>query len=343
MCRGKRGIYLLIFFFFMFLSLSVSSTTNAKTIKWRMQSFYPAAVKHGELLGKDFADLVRELSDGELDIQVFSAGEIVKGNEILDAVGRGVVQAGISVGSYWSGEIPLATLEYGLPYSFDNRTELNTYLYEKGFLDLLREVYAKKGCYYVGLAADNGFTLLTKKPIRTVEDLKKMKLRATGATGDLLSELGASMVSLAGTELYTALSTGVVDGCVYGGFETQWRLGNHEVTKYIMMPKIMPVHGPNTFLVNLKAWNELSDKLKKIVTTAWQQRSEPYFRYKYNGDLEYLRKMQEYGLEVIWLPEKEQQKMRTAAQKVWEKVASKDENTKKAVDILKKYLEFLGR
>jgi TRAP-type mannitol/chloroaromatic compound transport system substrate-binding protein len=324
------------------LIVGIPTKASSEVINWKMQSFYPAAVKHGVIINDDFAALVKKMSQGRLQIKIFNAGEIVKGSEIMDAVGRGVVDCGLSVGAYWSGKIPLAIMEYGLPYSFKNQVEIESFVYDRGLMGLLREEYAKFGCHYVGLCIDNGFSILSKKPIRTVEDLKKMKLRATGATGLMLKELGASMVSLSGTELYTALTTGVIDGCVYGGFETQWKLGNHEVTKYIMWPKIMPVHGPNTFIVNKKKWDALSDDLKAIVNAAFRQQSSAFYRYKYNSDLEYFRKMQDYGLEVVTLSEAEQAKMQKAASVVWDRIQAKDESCGKAVKAMKDYVDFLG-
>jgi len=322
-------------------AFSTATASEQKVFKWKLQSFVPAGVDSYRFLGPDLADLVRKMSNGRLDIECYAAGELVKGKEIMDAVSKGVIEAGIGLGSYWSGKIPVAGTEYGLPYSFRNKTEMQTFLLKKGYLEILREAYAKRNIYYVGLAIDNGFALVTKKPINTLEDLKKMKLRATGAGALLLKELGASVVSLAGPELYTALATGVIDGCVYGGFKTLWSVGIHEQTKYIMWPKIMAVHAPWNFLINMKSWNSLPDDLKVIVEAAWMHQEVLNFINKYNSDIEYLKKMQEYGLKVVTLPEAEQAKMREAAEVVWAKIAAKDAYCAKVVKLMRDYLKFV--
>lgn len=315
----------------------------AEVIKWKLQSYVPATVDSYIIMGPDLAALINEMSNGRLVIECYASGELVQGKEILGAVSRGVVDVGVGIGSYWAGEIPVATLEYGLPYSFTSKTEAQSFLLNQGFIEILREAYAEHNVYYLGLAIDNGFTLLSKDPVNTVADLTKMKLRATGGGGDLLKELGASMVSVSGSELYTALATAVIDGCVYGGFKTQWNLGNHEQTNYIMWPKIMSVHGPWNLLINMDSWNALDDDLKAIVETAWIQQEALNFINKYNGDIEYLAKMQAYGLKVVTLPEAEQAKMVEAAKVVWASIAAEDEYCARAVGLLEDYLKFLGR
>ncbi len=314
-----------------------------KAIKWRMQSYYVSTIEGFKITGEQLCDLIRTMSQGRLDITPYSTGEIVGAKEIMDAVGKGVVECGVGVGPYWSGKIPIANMEYGLPQAFKNKVEMDTFMYKKGLIDLVREAYAEHGVYYVGLGVDNGFALLSTKPVNTVDDLKGMKIRAIGAGGELFKQLGASMVSVVGSEIYTALATGVIDGAIYGGFEAQWKLGNHEVCKYIMMPKVMSVHGPNDFLVNHDAWDALPDDLKVIVDTAWRLAAENFYMWKYGADIEYLAKMKDYGLQVITLSEADQAKMAAAAGPVWDTIAAKDSYCAEAVALMKEYLKELGR
>jgi len=327
-----------------FLIGGPAKAAEQKVIKWRLQSYVASpTIEVYKITSVRFAERVKAMSQGRLLITPFCAGEIVKASEILDAVSKGVLEAGIGVGSYWEGKIRAAKIEYGLPQSFVNKTEMDTYFQERGFMEILRKAYSQYGTHYVGIAIDNGFALLSSKPVRNLDDLKAMKLRATGAGADLLKELGAAMVPVAGPELYTALATKVIDGCVYGGFEAQWKLGNHEVTKYIMWPKIMPVHGPNNFFVNAKAWNSLPDDLKSIVEVAWTKAAEEFYIFKYNADIEYLEKMKAHGLEVVTLSESDQKKMADAALVVWDKASSESEYSAQAVKLMKDYLKFLGR
>ena len=321
----------------------VATPAEKEIIKWRMQNYVPGTVDSYQILGPDFCDLVRVMSNGRLDITPYAAGELVKNTEIMDAVGKGVVECGVGLGAYWSGKIPVAKMVYGLPYTFQNRAELQTFLVKTDFLSIVRRAYADNNVYFVGPAIDNGFTQLSKKPVNSVDDLKEMKLRAPGAVANLLEGLGASMVSLSGTELYTALATGVIDGCTYGGFKTQWQLGNHEVTEYIMWPKIMPVHMPWELLVKADSWNALDDDLKAIVNAAWIQQENVNFANKYTGDIEYLVKMQDYGLKVVTLSDDDQAKMREAAQKVLADTAALDAYCAEATKVMEDFLKSLGR
>lgn len=322
---------------------TVTVAEKPEVIKWRMQSYYVSTIEGYKITGEQLTDMIRTMSKGRLDITPFSSGEIVDAKQIMEAVGKGVVEAGVGVGPYWAGKIPIANMEYGLPQAFNNKVEMDTFMYKKGLIELIREAYAEYGVYYVGIGIDNGFALLTTKPVNNVDELKAMKLRAIGAGGDLLKEVGASMVTVVGTEIYTALATGVIDGAIYGGFEAQWKLGNHEVTKYIMWPKIMSVHGPNNFLVNQEVWNALPDDLKVIVDAAWRLAAENFYIWKYGADIDYLAKMKDYGLKVITLSEADQEKMAAAAGPVWDITAARDPYSAKAVALMKEYLKELGR
>jgi TRAP-type C4-dicarboxylate transport system substrate-binding protein len=109
--------------------------------------------------------------------------------------------------------------------------------------------------------------IITKEEIKSIDDFKGMKIRAPGAYGKFLRNLGASPVSLAWSEIYTSLATGIIDGSI-GSNMIDHRDGNHvEVAKY-MYP--LPLAGAQVLpiIVNNKAWNKLPKDLQAIVKAA---------------------------------------------------------------------------
>ena len=109
--------------------------------------------------------------------------------------------------------------------------------------------------------------VLTKEPVNSVEDFKGLKIRAPGAYGKFLRNLGASPASMSWSEIYTSLATGVIDGSI-GSNLIDHRDGNHvEVAKYMYR---LPIAGTQTLpvVVNKSAWNKLPKDLQAIVRAA---------------------------------------------------------------------------
>src|SRR3954470_5497083 len=107
-------------------------------IRWRMPSSYPKSLDTLYGAGMQIAKRVAEATDNKFQIQVFAAGEIVGGLQVLDAVQNGTVECGYTLSSYYIGKDPTFMFDTSVPFGFNTR-HFDAWMYYGGGLDLIRD------------------------------------------------------------------------------------------------------------------------------------------------------------------------------------------------------------
>jgi len=290
-----------------------------------------------------FADYARRASNGRLDIEIFTPGTVVPTMELFEAVGKGMLEMGHSLPAYEGGKMPVFNIGYGMPYTFDNHNEMSVYYYDLGLLDIMRGEAAAHNVYFLGPTMSHHVTLLTKKPIRKIEDFKGLKLRSTGLIADVMSKAGASCVFLPGPEIYPSLEKGVIDGTHWGAEGAMYSMGFHEVTKYDLTPHMQRSATLEVF-INMDKWNALPDDLQAILEMGLQVFS--IMDGNINERNDYLHReilVNKFGFEVTHFPPEDEAKMRQFVLEVLDEYSAKDAAFAKAADIMKDYLRLMGR
>ena len=131
---------------------------------------------------------------------------------------------------------------------------------------MLQDQAAKHGVYY---STDKIYPteMVTKKPINSWEDFTKLKIRSSGAMQTFLTDAGAAASYLPGSELYTALSTGVVDAAHWGASQGAASMGLYDLAKYHVQPALN-IAGTDVFIVSQKALDKLPKDIRDIVIQA---------------------------------------------------------------------------
>lgn len=281
---------------------------------------------------------VNELSEGRFKIDTLPGGSIVPVDETLVALGKGVFEATTSSGGYWEGDIPVGSIEEGLPFlyrGFGTLEELDAIM-ASGLTDLYREVYDKWDVYYIGHFSYHAYPcIMSKIPIRKLDDWKGVKIRAYGPWMDFLNRLGAQPTWMPGAELYMAMKLGTIDVATYDCFgPIGFKL--YEVMDYLILPPFAD-HAISNTLVSKDAWNALPQDLKDIFNQAYQEYAvETYEGYDgwWTSDINQAAAL---GYEVISLPDEDVEKMKEIAAEQWEDYAEKDEYCVRAIEIAKKF------
>jgi TRAP-type C4-dicarboxylate transport system substrate-binding protein len=289
-----------------------------------------------------FAEAVNVMSQGSVEVSLFGVGAIVPMKETLDAVGNGTLDMAMYPEGFWYKTIPVSEVGMGIPFVFRDLEEAKYFMLRRGYLDLLREAYAKHNVHVVPYEPFS-IGLMTKQPVNKAEDLKGMKLRAYGTMADWLGKLGASTVVIPGGELYTALATGVVSGAHWGDAGPMYIMKFHEVLKNYMKPE--PAIGSwNNLLVNTGVWKKLTPEQRAVIETAalgcgtaWAFNDTRITGLRSLNDM-----VNKWQVKVNTLPEEELQKMRKASLALQEEMAKKDALSAKAVALLREYMKEMG-
>lgn len=305
---------------------------KAKTVRLRMQTYWG---KEANSIFDSFTDNVKTASEKSVRIKRYPSSAIVPDAEMFSAVSKGTIDMCEGYGGYWPGKIDIATLEGGIIGAWVSADEAQ-YALRKGLLEAAREAYAEHNIYYLGAVLGGGFDLLTKKPVKSLDDLKNMKIRATPSVAKVLQQFDIPTVFMPSSELYVGLSTGAIDGVIYGSPIEYTGMKLYEVAKnYTSLNMLMPGFNDNV-LINLDKWKSLSDAQRKIIELAFAEHATNLHNWLVEGFYE-----EEYTkhFEFSKLPEAEAKRLRDAATTLWEEEAKKSERNKKVVDLLKSIAE----
>ena len=248
-----------------FLSLPGYSEAQ-KVVSLNYSNFFPAPHKHS-LLAEQWCREVEKRTNGAVKIAYFPAGTLTPAAQTYDSVVKGIADIGFSCFAYTSGKFPL-TAVIDLPLGYKNgitATRLINEYYKKfkpKELDDVKVLY---------LHAHGPGILHTKKPVYKLEDLKGMRIRATGLASKIVIALGAAPVGTTMPETYDALRTGVADGAM-APMEALQGFKWGEVVKSTTLSYGSGYSTGMFIVMNKGKWNSLPADVQKVfeqVSAEW--------------------------------------------------------------------------
>lgn len=308
---------------------------------WKMQTLWPAGSPN-QMIVESFAERLTTATGGDIELQLFPVQAVVPFTETLEAVGKGILQAHHSGGVYFAGKDPALALVGELSGAYETPYQMSNWFYYEGGLELAREAYAQFNAYYVGPVFWGMEALPSKVPLRGVADFEGKKIRTTsGVASELMTRLGAAPVTMSGSEIFSALDKGVIDIADWGTLGMNEALGLHSIAKYETYPGFFQLPAADV-VVNLDAWNALSDENKTILEMAVRTLNYDMIAQLELQDADAVAKAAENGVELVdWSPE-ERAKFRAVAAEVWAEFGQKNELAGRIYDSHMAYLAKLG-
>ncbi len=322
------------------LLMLIAGPADAKVLRWKMTTSWPAGIPLYTDMAELYAQYVEKLSDGQMKIQVFPGGAIAPALEVTDAVQKGIAELGHLWPGYDIGRDPTTAILGGYAGGMESVPMLH-WLYTGGGKELWREFREEKFgvvAFPMGIRPPEAFAH-SHKPIRTLDDFKGLKMRTVGAWAQILPELGASVVSLPGGEVYQALERKVIDATEWATPGENVISGFHEIAKYVIVPGSHQPSAPFELVINMKKWNELSDELKGVLEKAAELATfESWVRIG-RLDMGALEKFRENGNEIIFLSPETQKRVHELGREWAAKIAQENPWFKKVFDSQNKFEE----
>lgn len=320
-----------------------TSAPGDEVFNWRMTTQGPA-VSIWHYGNEYFADIVNDMSDGRLQITLHPGGSLFPVPDTLDNVTQGVVEMAQCGGVAFAGKDPTFTaVSFVTGASIDNTMDEAVYVWHTDYKDIVSDLYAKHGCKWLAPGWIPGEQYVSRVPIRSADDYKGLKIRASGMSELLFQELGASTTYVQGSEIYSALQLGTIDGCDAAGAAGNWDTGLHEVTDYIIKPGFHLNMGHIDHFVNQDAWNSLPPDLQHILQVAAIAGGDHFGTEIHAKNLIAEQNMIDYGLEVITLPDEELEKIHQAAVRVWDDVAASTPEAARLIGIYEETCALVGK
>ena len=241
---------------------------SSPELKWRMTASWPKSLDTlfggAEIMAKSVA----EATDNKFQIQVFAGGEIVPGLQALDAAGNGTVEMGHTAAYYYFGKDP--TFGMGTSIAFGPNQRLNQgWWYQGGGQQVLNEFYKKYNVHSM-LAGNTGCQMggWFRKEIKTVADLKGVKMRIGGFPGRVIQKLGAVPQQIAAGDIYPSLEKGTIDAAEWVGPYDDEKLGFYKVAPHYYYPGWWEGGSMISIFTNLDKWNALPKHYQAVLEQA---------------------------------------------------------------------------
>jgi TRAP-type C4-dicarboxylate transport system substrate-binding protein len=307
--------------FLIFLSLAVainmvflipgfSPSAYCAEVNLKMANYFPPPAMQTKLLG-EFGKELEARTGGRVKVQYFPGGSLLKAPATIKGIGSGIADIGLAHIEYTRGRFPvMEACEMPLGYS-------SGWVANQLMNDFYNKFKPKEFDDYKVLwfHANAPSMLISKKPVRKLEDMKGLNIRAPGRFGDVITALGGTPAPTHIMETYAAISKGVIDG-VFTPYETLRTFKFAEVAKYVTNTSFFGPSYPFYVAMNKKSYANLPPDIKEIFDTLTGEYKERY-ALMWNG-IEFPGKAfgKDKGVEYIELSAQEAARWEQAVQPV---------------------------
>ena len=243
------------------ISLMFSTVAAAQVIELSLANYMPVMHINSVLMGKFCEDVNKRLA-GKVKVTQYTGGTLLTAPKMAAGVASGIADIGLSHCSYSRGRFPvmeLTELPLGAPSSFVLTHVIN---------DFYNKFKPKEWDAFYPLmfsASPPSVIQTVNKPVKTLEDLKGVKIRGTGRSGDVVKALGATVVPVEMMDMYESLRRGVMEGNM-GPFEQLKSFKTGDILRY-HTTSYMAGSGYTFYVIFNKAkWNSLPAEAKKVFT-----------------------------------------------------------------------------
>jgi len=292
--------------------------------KFKLQSFLGPGWTEWEVLLPRFIERVRMMSGGLIEIKAFPPGALSPTFDLMDTVGQGVVHIGYGAAVYWKGIWPALEWVWGVPFALSVVDDLDALWYEHGLYEIVDKAYnTKKVKLLSPIYSDEWGATMSTKPIQSLKDFKGVKIRSFGIAAEIWRMNGAGIVRLPGEELYTGLSTGVIDAVNWGSPYGMMASKLHEVAKYYCGPSLIQYDAEDIFM-NMEAFKSMPESLQQSVLIAARIFALERASTSTMSSYEAVGKMKAAGVKFSELPKVEVEQMRKLTAELIQEKAKKD-------------------
>lgn len=316
---------------------ATAQATAQESYQWKLVMSWPKKFPGLATTAEWFAEEVKRVTGGRLNITIYGAGELVPAFEVFNAVSENVAEIGHGTPYYWKGKIPEAELFTSVPFGLTGM-ECNAWFLEAQGHELLQELYRPFGV--VPLAGGNTGCQMGgwfNKEINNLTDLQGLKIRMPGIGGEVLRRVGATTVGMPGSEIFTAMQNGVIDAADWIGPWNDQAFGLYKVAKYYYYGWQEPGSFVE-FLVNEKALAALPDTMQAQVRLAAQAANLRMFaQFRMQNARALVHLVEKEGVKLRFFPDEVIMALKKETAAYLAEMAGKSAMAKKVIDSLQAF------
>lgn len=287
-------------FVFTLLFLISSSAHAAEVIKLKFANYFPLTHKHSVIMDEFTKRLNKDLA-GKVEITYYGGGTLLTAPRMAAGLTSGIADIGLSHVGYTRGRFPVMEI-FGLPIGCPS-----PWIGFQAANDFFDKFKPQEWNDYHPLMFTTSTTTIVQtvsKPVKTLADMKGLKIRGTGRVADIVKALGAVPLPVGMVDMYESLRRGVIHGNM-GNMEQLkgWKTG--EVIKYVTTS--WKIGSTDTFYVVMskQKWDSLPNDVQKIITSVTEEYKEKWALLWNEIDLEGVKFFESQGGQIIPLDDAE--------------------------------------
>jgi TRAP-type mannitol/chloroaromatic compound transport system substrate-binding protein len=312
------------------LATGIAPAVHAQAaIRWRLASSFPKSLDTIFGAAETFSKAVKAMSGGKFEISVHAAGELMPAFGVVDGVQQGSIECAHTAPYYFFGKDETFALGCAIPFGLNSR-QMTAWMYEGNGMKLMREFYAKFNI--VNFPGGNTGAQMGgwfRKEIKTLADMKGLKMRIGGFGGKVIERIGGVPQNIPGGEIYQALEKGTIDAAEWVGPYDDLKLGFNKVAPNYYYPGWWEGGPELDFFINNKAFEALSPEYKAIVEGATAQ-AHIDMQAKYDArNPGALKQLVGAGTKLRPFPKDVMNAAFKASMEIYDELSAKNENWKK--------------
>jgi len=302
-------------------------------IKWRLQTY--AGVALAEHVIKPSIEAFNKAANGEMVIELYTADQLVPTGELFRAMQRGTIDAVQSDEDSMAAPVDVSLFGGYFPFGLRYSLDVPVLFHQYGLKEIWEEAYSEvENVTWLSAGSWDPCHFNTVKPIRSLDDLKGLRVYTFPTAGKFLARFGVVPVNIAYEDAEVAVQTGELDGIAWSGITEDYTVGWANVTNYFLTNNISGAW-IGSYFANTERWNEVPEHLKTLFQLCMDS-SHYHRQYWYWGGEAHLR-VKGDKLKLTTIPDAEWQKVEDEAFKFWDEIAAESPRSAKIVNILKEY------
>lgn len=318
--------------------LVASPAYAAKKIRWKLAMSWPSTLTPLASPAPKLAKMVSDMTGGNFEIRV-EGKEKHKTAGILDITKGGQYEMGHTASYYWKGKDITTVFFTTVPFGMTS-AEQYAWHYYGGGKELQQKTYDKFGVYsFPGGNTSVQMGGWFRKEIKTLDDLKGLKMRIPGLAGEVFAKLGVNVTNIPPGELYTSLDRGTIDALEWVGPGMDIKMGFHKVAPFYYAGWHEPA-SEMQFLINKRAYDKLPAEYQTILQTAMVAVTADMHSENFDASAQAWSQMKEEfpNIKVKIFPEAVLKAMKKATDEVMEGYAAENAEFKAVYDSQQAYL-----
>lgn len=302
-------------------------------IRWRLQTYSGAPL--GAHVIKPQIDAFNKAANGEMEIELYYADQLVSTNELFRSLQNGTLDAVQSDDATMQSPVDVSVFGGYFPFSSRYSLDLPVLFDRYGLNEIWAEAYGEvEGVEWLSAGAWDPLHIFTKEPINSLADMQGKRVFGVPTAGRFLSRYGLIPVTVPWDDVEVALQTGELDGVAWCGFTEAYEVGWADICNYALSNNVTGAWC-GSYFANSDSWAKLPEHLKQLFRSTIDQ-SHYYRQVWYWGGEADLR-VNGDKLITTEIPAQEWEQVVSDAEEFWEDIAGQSDRNRRVVDTFRRY------